>query len=149
MMMAVGTFVLMEMRRSGHVASIQARHSSDPQEHRHLAFALARVAPVLMVMILIGAAVVFFVMPRMSAGYMGAYSFGTDLSSGFSDHVQLGQIGQIQQSGAVVMHIQIDGDTVGRSDLHWRGVTLSDFDGRTWSSPREQFILSAPTRQQF
>jgi protein-glutamine gamma-glutamyltransferase len=141
MMMAVGTFVLMEMRRSGHAANIQARHSNDPQEHRHLAFALARVAPALMMMILIGGAVVFFLMPRMSAGYMGAYSFGTDLSSGFSDHVQLGQIGQIQQSGAVVMHIQIDGDTVGRSDLHWRGVTLANFDGRTWSSPREQFIL--------
>ena len=30
--------------------------------------------------------------------------------SGFSDHVQLGQIGRIQQSNAVVMHIQIDGD---------------------------------------
>ena len=54
MMMAVGTFVLMEMRRSGHAANIQARHSNDPQEHRHLAFALARVAPALMVMILIG-----------------------------------------------------------------------------------------------
>jgi transglutaminase-like putative cysteine protease len=141
MMMAVGTFVLMEMRRSGHAANIQARHSNDPQEHRHLAFALARVAPALMFMILIGGAVVFFVMPRMSAGYMGAYSFGTDISSGFSDHVQLGQIGQIQQSGSVVMHIQIDGDTVGRSDLHWRGVTLADFDGRTWSSPRDQFTL--------
>ena len=141
MMMAVGTFVLMEMRRSGHAANIQARHSNDPQEHRHLAFALARVAPGLMFMILIGGAVVFFLMPRMSAGYMGGYSFGTDLSSGFSDHVQLGQIGQIQQSGAVVMHIQIDGDTIGRSDLHWRGVTLADFDGRTWSSPRDQFTL--------
>ncbi|MGC1645348.1 MAG: DUF3488 and transglutaminase-like domain-containing protein [Candidatus Sulfotelmatobacter sp.] len=141
MMMAVGTFVLMEMRRSGKAANIQARHSNDPQEHRHFAFALARVAPALMLMILIGGAVVFFLMPRMSAGYMGGYSFGTDLSSGFSDHVQLGQIGQIQQSGAVVMHIQIDGDTVGRSDLHWRGVTLANFDGRTWSSPREQFIL--------
>ena len=45
MMMAVGTFVLMEMRRSGHAANIQARHSNDPQEHRHLAFSLARVAP--------------------------------------------------------------------------------------------------------
>ncbi len=141
MMMAVGTFVLMEMRRSGHAANIQARHSNDPQEHRHLAFALARVAPALMFMILIGGAIVFFVMPRMSAGYMGGYSFGTDLSSGFSDHVQLGQIGQIQQSGAVVMHIQIDGDTVGRYDLHWRGVTLAEFDGRTWSSPRDQFTL--------
>src|SRR5580698_5747720 len=39
MMMAVVTFVLMEMRRSGHDANIQARHTNDPQEHRHLAFA--------------------------------------------------------------------------------------------------------------
>jgi transglutaminase-like putative cysteine protease len=141
MMMAVATFVLMEMRRSGHAASIQARHSNDPHEHRHLAFSLARVAPALMVMILILGAAVFFLMPRMSAGYMGGYSFGPDLTSGFSDRVQLGKIGQIQQSNAVVMHIQIDGDTVGRSDLHWRGVALADFDGRTWSNPKEQFFL--------
>jgi len=142
MMMAVGTFVLMEMRRSGHAANIQARHSNDPQEHRHLAFSLARVAPALMLMILFGGAAVFFVMPRMSAaGYLSDYSFGTDLSSGFSDHVQLGQIGQIQQSNAVVMHIQIDGDKVGRYDLHWRGVALSNFDGANWSTPREQIIL--------
>src|SRR3981189_1020209 len=45
MLMAVGTVVLLEMRRSGHAASIQARHSIDPHEHRHLAFSLARVAP--------------------------------------------------------------------------------------------------------
>jgi transglutaminase-like putative cysteine protease len=30
---------------------------------------------------------------------------------------------------------------VGKYDLHWRGVTLSDFDGRVWSNPRDQFIL--------
>lgn len=141
MLMAVATFVLMEMRRSGHAANIQARHSRDPQEHRHLAFALVRFAPVLMSMILICGVALFFVMPRMSAGYLGAYSFGTDFSSGFSDHVQLGQIGQIQQSNSVVMHIQIDGDTTGRYDLHWRGITLADFDGHMWSNSREQFLL--------
>jgi protein-glutamine gamma-glutamyltransferase len=141
MLMAVGTFVLMEMRRSAHAASIQARHSNDLQEHRHLAFSLARMVPALMLLILVAGALVFFLLPRMSAGYLGGYSFGTDFSSGFSDHVQLGQIGQIQQSTAVVMHIQIDGDTVGRYDLHWRGVALSEFDGRSWSNPREQFML--------
>ena len=141
MLMAVATFVLMEMRRSGHAASVQARHSNDPREHRHLAFSLARVAPALMLMILICGAAVFFIMPRMSAGYLGGYSFGTDFSSGFSDHVQLGQIGQIQQSNAVVMHVQIDGDTVGRYDLHWRGVALANFDGHAWSNPRDQFAL--------
>jgi transglutaminase-like putative cysteine protease len=141
MLMAIATFLLMEMRRSGHSASIHARHSVDPMEHRYLAFALAKIAPGLMALILIGGAALFFVMPRMSAGYLGGYSFGTDFSSGFSDHVQLGQIGQIQQSNSVVMHIQIDGDTVGRYDLHWRGVALSRFDGHSWSNPPEPFPL--------
>lgn len=141
MLMAVATFVLMEMRRSGRAANIHARHSSDDQEHRHLAFSLVRAAPALMLLILAGATAVFFLLPRMSAGYLGAYSFGTDLSTGFSDRVQLGQIGRIQQSNAVVMHIQIDGDTIGRYDLHWRGIALSEFDGHTWSNPHTQFIL--------
>ncbi|MGH9493946.1 MAG: transglutaminaseTgpA domain-containing protein, partial [Candidatus Sulfotelmatobacter sp.] len=33
-LMAVATFVLMEMRRSGKAANVQARHSPDPREHR-------------------------------------------------------------------------------------------------------------------
>src|SRR5215469_4052350 len=143
MMMAVATFILMEMRRSGSSATIQARHSSDPYQHRRLAFALARTAPLLMILILIGGSALFFVMPRISAaGYFGEYSFGNDLSSGFSDHVQLGQIGQIQQSNAVVMHVQIEGDDLGRYDLHWRGVSLANFDGHTWSNRKGQSILS-------
>ena len=144
MLMAVGTFVLMEMRRSGRDASVLARHSHDPQEHRHLAFSLARVMPALMILILVAGAALFFLLPRMSAGYLGGYSFGTDFSSGFSDHVQLGRIGEIQQSNAVVMHIQIDGDTVGSYDLHWRGISLASFDGRTWSNPRELGVRLQP-----
>src|SRR5580700_2573909 len=106
MLMAVTTFILMEMRRSGQGARVQARYSNGPAERRQLALSLARVTPALALMILAGAAAVFFVLPRMSTGYMGGYSFGTDLSTGFSDRVELGQIGQIQQSNAVVMHVQ-------------------------------------------
>src|SRR6201997_1354856 len=105
-LMAVATFILMEMRRSGRAAKFQARHSRDSEEHRHLAFSLIRVTPTLVLMTLLGAAAVFFLLPRMSAGYMGGYSFGNDISTGFSDRVELGRIGQIQQSDAVVMHIQ-------------------------------------------
>src|SRR6202166_3596341 len=86
---AVATFVLMEMRRSGKMARFQARHSRDEHEHRHLAFSLARITPALVLMILAGAAAVFFLLPRMSVGYLGGHSFGTDLSTGFSDRVQL------------------------------------------------------------
>ncbi|HZC24414.1 MAG TPA: DUF3488 and transglutaminase-like domain-containing protein [Candidatus Binatia bacterium] len=149
MLMAVVTFVLMEMRRSGRDANIEARHSNDPQEHRHLAFALVRIAPALMILILVCGAALFFVMPRMSAGNLGGYSYGTDFSAGFSDHVQLGQIGQIQQSNAVVMHVKIDGDTIGRYDLHWRGVALANFDGHSWSSPQPQSLLQRQSDNSF
>jgi len=141
MLMAVVTFILMEMRRSARAANFQARHSTDAHEHRHLAFSLALLTPVLMLMILIAGGAMFFVLPRMSAGYLGGYSFGNNFSTGFSDRVQLGQIGQIQQSNAVVMHIQVDGDREGRYDLHWRGVALANFDGRNWSNPRQRYVL--------
>jgi transglutaminase-like putative cysteine protease len=149
MLMAVATFILMEMRRSGRAAKFQARHSNDMQEHRHLAFSLARVTPTLVAMMLVGAAAVFFLLPRMSAGYLGGYSFGTDFSTGFSDRVQLGQIGRIQQSDAVVMHVQIDGDKRGQYALHWRGVALANFDGRNWSNPREQIVLQPQAPGEF
>jgi transglutaminase-like putative cysteine protease len=134
MLTAVATFILMEMRQSGKAASFRARHSSDAQEHRHLAFSLGRMTLILVLLIMVGAAAMFFLLPRMSAGYLGNYSFGNDFSTGFSDRVQLGGIGQIQQSNAVAMHLQIDGDTQGRYDLHWRGMALTNFNGRVWSN---------------
>jgi protein-glutamine gamma-glutamyltransferase len=143
MLMAVATFILMEMRRSAHAARFSARHTRDSQEHRHLAFSLARMTPALALMIFIGAAAVFFLLPRMSTGYLGGYSYGTDFSTGFSNRVQLGGIGQIQQSNAIVMHIRIDGDQHGQNALHWRGLSLAYFDGRNWFNPREQFELQA------
>jgi protein-glutamine gamma-glutamyltransferase len=142
MLVAVATFVLMEMRRTGQSAKFLARHSRDEYEHRRMAFSLARVVPLLVLMILVISTAVFFVMPRrMSAGFLGNYTFGTDLSTGFSERVQLGGIGQIQQSNAVVMHIQIDGDKRGKHALHWRGVALENFDGRNWSNPAVQYGL--------
>jgi protein-glutamine gamma-glutamyltransferase len=149
LLMAVVTSILMEMRRSARSASIQAHPADGARANRRLALALARVGPALVLMILIAGAAVFFLLPRMSSGYLGAYSFGTDFSSGFSDHVQLGQIGEIQQSNAVVMHVQIDGDTSGFYDLRWRGVALSDFDGHMWSKPQNQYILEKTYEDSF
>jgi transglutaminase-like putative cysteine protease len=103
-----------------------------------MAFFLAASSPLLVALILIGAFAIFFVLPRMSAGYLGSFATGGELATGFSDRVQLGQIGQIQQSSSVVMHVQIDGDSRGTYDLKWRGVALGNFDGRTWSNRSEQ-----------
>ncbi len=137
MLTAVGTFILMEMRHSSAKAAMQAKGSGDATTARRMAISLAGAAPLIVLQILIGTAAIFFVLPRVSAGYLSAYALRHELATGFSDRVELGQIGQIQQSSAVVMHLQIDGDKDGAFNLKWRGVTLNVFDGRAWSNSHE------------
>lgn len=163
MLTAVVAFILIEMRHISGKATIHSDRQANHHlaEHgdltsRRMATSLAIASPVLVLCILAGATAIFFVLPRVSAGYLSAYAPGGEIATGFSDQVELGRIGEIQQSSSVVMHIQIDGDERGRFDLKWRGVTLSRFDGRNWSSGRSQrslapqldgrFVLPAMTR---
>ena len=141
MLMAVATFILMEMRLSGRAADLSG--ATPPRYARAPSFRVLACAgnSGFGADDLLGAAAMFFLLPRMSAGYLGAYSFGTDLSTGFSERVQLGGIGQIQQSDAVVMHIQIDGDRHGQYALHWRSVSLAIFNGTDWSNPPGRDVL--------
>jgi protein-glutamine gamma-glutamyltransferase len=138
MLMAVVCFILMEMRHISAKAGVHGRESGMSLTQRSLATSLAVASPVLVLCILLGAATIFFLLPRASAGYLGAYAPGGEISTGFGDTVELGRIGEIQQSGAVVMHIQIDGDEQGSYDLKWRGIALGKFDGRVWSNNRAQ-----------
>src|SRR6202158_4652650 len=124
LLVAVITFVLMEMRHS--VAADQT-HALDPRvaaPSRRMAYGLLAIAPALMLMIMAGSFLIFFFLPRVSSRYLSAYTPASDVSSGFTDRVQLGRIGQIQQSSAVVMHIQIENDPQGGYDLKWRGIAL-------------------------
>jgi protein-glutamine gamma-glutamyltransferase len=141
LLIAMATFILFEMRHSLATADLRATALELPSGRKLFPSSVARVASGLTLMILAASAVLFLILPRRSAGYLVAYSFGTDFSSGFSDRVRLGQIGRIQQSNAVVMHVEIEGDRSGRYDLYWRGVALSDFDGHMWSKPRQEFVL--------
>jgi protein-glutamine gamma-glutamyltransferase len=141
MLTAVVTVILMEMAHAAHKATVSSRESRDKLAYRHMAFSLAGASPVLVLLILFGAGVIFFMLPRISGGYLSSYSPSRELSTGFSDHVQLGRIGQIQQSNSLVMHIRIDGDSQGAYDLKWRGVTLNVFDGKTWSNSHDKFIV--------
>ena len=147
LLVAVTTFILLEMRRSSSSAAIRARDSAEAA--RSLGWWLAASGPIFLVLILLGGAVIFFFVPRVSTGYLGAYAPGGQLATGFSDSVRLGQIGEIQQSNSVVMHVQIEGDSAGGYDLRWRGLSLSLFDGRNWSNPLPELILPRSTESQF
>ncbi len=141
MLTAVVTVMLMEMAHASHKATASSRESRDQLAYRHMAFSLAGASPVLVLFILLGGGAIFFLLPRISAGYLSGYSPNRELSTGFSDNVDLGRIGQIQQSNSVVMHIQIDDDKKGAFDLKWRGVTLNLFDGRGWKNSYDKMIV--------
>lgn len=137
---AVATFVSMEMRRSaaetGHVPAPPVARAQ-----RRFARALSLSAAALMVAILVGAAAIFFILPRLSAGYLSDYSPRNDFVTGFSDQVQLGAIGRIQQSNAIVMHVRIENDRGSYANLLWRGVSLGNFDGHKWTNPGSEVLL--------
>jgi protein-glutamine gamma-glutamyltransferase len=133
-LLAVAAFVLMEMMHSLKKSPVLARDPRVQNAHRKLSFAILVVAPVLLLLIFLGGTGIFFLLPRVSAGFMSAETGANDITTGFSDRVELGRIGQIQQSKTVVMHVAIDGDSFGAFAPKLRGVALSTFDGRTWSN---------------
>ena len=138
-LLAVMTFVSMEMRRSWIAA--QPATPTDVRDVRDLTRfpgSVSRACVFLVLSIVLGTVVLFFLIPRKpSAGYLSAFASRADLTTGFSEEVRLGDIGSIQQSTAVLMHVKFDKGSVIPKDLRWRGVALTYFDGRIWKGPHE------------
>jgi transglutaminase-like putative cysteine protease len=135
-LIAIAAFILMEMKHSLARAQVLAQGPQVRRAHRKLSFAIAAIAPLLLILIFVGGAAIFFLLPRVSAGFMSAETGVNEITTGFTDRVELGRIGQIQQSKTVVMHVQIDGDTFGAFAPKLRGITLNRFDGHSWSNTR-------------
>jgi transglutaminase-like putative cysteine protease len=132
LLFGVATFVGMELRRGalGAVSPVLHVHTErDRRLNRALSLSALSVATG---SIVIGG-VLFFFFPRFSAGYLGRASFSPSLMSGFTENVELGQIGEIKKNSAVVMRVQT-GKPIGYDRLRWRGIALTTFDGRRWTS---------------
>jgi len=141
LLVGVVTFILMEMLSASRRATLLARPAADPSMARQLGLWLVLSAPGFVLFLFLAGAAIFLVLPRLSSSYLSEYAVSTGIATGFSDHVQLGQIGEIQQSSSLVMHIQVEGDQHGSFDLKWRGVTLNLFNGKSWSNPHEQHFV--------
>ncbi len=140
LLLAVTTFISMEMKRSAAAALTHARESGGPAA-RAMALSLSGAGVAMVVAILVGTGLIFFVLPRLSAGYLSAFAPRNQWVSGFSDNVRLGEIGEIKQSDTIVMHIRVEGDRGAASEMKWRGVALTIFDGRRWYNTINQFAV--------
>lgn len=127
----VSTFIGLELRRgaAGAISPAVAHRQTERKLNRSLSLAALSVA---VGAILLGG-IFFFFFPRFSAGYLGRVSFSPTLMTGFTEDVELGQIGEIKKSSAVVMRVET-GKPIGYEWLRWRGIALTTFDGKRWSS---------------
>ncbi len=81
--------------------------------------------------VILGAAL-FFIIPRVGTGYFSRAATTPLLLSGFTEHVELGEIGQVKLNTAVVMRARRLSGTP-YAVLKWRGIVTDTFDGRSWS----------------
>jgi protein-glutamine gamma-glutamyltransferase len=134
LVLSVSTFVALEIRRSA-IGAVSPALAPDSPLARRLNRALGLTSLLVAASVLIVGAVIFFMIPRFTTGYLSALNLQPSLMTGFSDNVALGDIGKIKQNSAVVMRIRVDGDPARAADVHWRGIVLTDFDGKRWSTP--------------
>jgi len=129
--LAVSTFVGLEMWRSAQgtvTRPMESGTSAANQLHNSLAITSAGIA---LGSLLVGA-VIFLILPRFRGGYMSGLNMQPTMISGFSDDVELGEIGEIKKSSMVVMRVTVDGGLSAAQGVHWRGVALTKFDGKRW-----------------
>jgi protein-glutamine gamma-glutamyltransferase len=98
--------------------------------------------------ILLVAAVVFVVFPRVSRGWAGRGETLATSIAGFSEQVSIGEHGStIYGNPQIVLRVEFPGglpqDYVG---LHWRGRSYDRFDGVRWTRSRSLPPSGGPTR---
>ena len=75
----------------------------------------------------------FFPLAQGYSWFVQRPSGSMQFTSGFSERVELGQIGNIKQSDAVVMRVKTDRDRSALPvNLKWRGLAFDYYDGRAW-----------------
>jgi transglutaminase-like putative cysteine protease len=141
LVLAVSTFVALELRRGAAGAVSPPVEPGSPMARR-----LNRALGLTSVLVAFGTLaigmVLFFMIPRFTTGYLSALSLQPTLMTGFTNDVTLGQIGQIQKNSDVVMRVHIDGNPSRGQDVHWRGIVLTDFDGKRWFNlPGDQTVI--------
>lgn len=112
--------------------SIEASSDDDPKVVTPLFLGITGGASFV---IFIFTALIFISVPRLGSGFLTTDFIKPEaLSTGFSDEVKLGQVGQIKLDPSPVMRIRIlnrDPQTLPQP-IYWRGIALGEFDGTVW-----------------
>ena len=136
---AIAAFTSAEIRRSMQKPQQIARSGARRFHPRLVALSIFLTCGILVL-----TSGLFFLLPRTANATLGRIVSRRMHLPGFSNEVTLDQIGDIKNDSSAVMHVRPDTrDFPG--GLKWRGVALSEFDGKRWYNPR---INDRPVRLQ-
>lgn len=139
LVLGVATFASGEIRRSWAFPHFSASVSS-----RAVSSRLAGAAVFISTGIVVITVALFFFLPRTArAAFQHLVSHRYHLA-GFSDHVSLGEIGEIKKENTPVMHVRMDHPEDRSLALKWRGAALSEFNGRAWFNPPNRGTILRP-----
>lgn len=77
----------------------------------------------------------FLFFPRVGGNFW-ALQTGSSATTGLSDELTPGNIGQLATEYDPAFRVNFEGDLPPRTALYWRGPVLSEFDGFTWRRTR-------------
>ncbi|HSS19025.1 MAG TPA: DUF3488 and transglutaminase-like domain-containing protein [Pyrinomonadaceae bacterium] len=100
------------------------------------AYRLPFVAVGLLMLIFILAVPLFLVAPRSGAAMLARSGGGLSNLVGFSESVNLGELGELKGNSSVVMHVRLE-NSQPTPLLRWRGVALDEYTGRGWRKSAE------------
>ena len=139
----VCTVVLFEIRKTARThAALQTAEEGPKLPLRRV----PATSLILIVFIIVLAAPLFFLLPRVGgAGFGGSSRGGVNATTGFADSVQLGGIGRIQENDEIVMRVRLDGTSPNElDDVRWRGIALDTFDNRSWRKSKPGLVDRIP-----
>jgi len=131
LLFGVATFCRHGIAR-GAVGAVTPAPNSRPERDRRLTHALSFAALTVALGAMVLAAGCFSFSRASTPGTSGTPALVLPLMTGFSENVELGQIGEIRKIPRVVMRVQT-GRPVGYERLRWRGIALTTFDGKRWT----------------
>jgi transglutaminase-like putative cysteine protease len=159
---ALCTIVSFEIRKAGRsVTATETRLLVPPdstlfrrmmKRRKQKPYGIARrlplVAIALLVLIFSLALPLFFFVPRSGGSALARSSEALTGFVGFSDSVNLGSIGRLQQNQEVVMRVRVEDAQAERNrNLRWRGVALDQFNNRGWRRSRAATMTLAPANE--
>mgnify|MGYP001028903764 CR=1 FL=1 len=80
--------------------------------------------------------ILFLLFPRIQGPLWGLPGDAHGGHSGMSDNMTPGNIAQLALSDDIAFRVKFSGTPPAPAQRYWRGIVLSDFDGRTWTQGR-------------